>query len=1417
MPNINFELNLNKHPKDVPNRALVSANNIQLSGDLSCLQSEFCITENVGLKEIINDNYVAGYIPCNKEFILFIAPKTWNDDLVNNKTGISIDIWRFREQGNLKENNKWKDIRHRGSFDLSEGKKIYKNFIWNGGKIKGTFTYNIKSQLILAIAESNTLTGENIPLKSINVGSWDDVEYNKETDIITIINNDNDLELTNDKLSLNPEIKIPSITDFDYVNGSAYKGWYYLFIRYKINNIDYTKWYSVGYPILIDELEKVTLFNYFIKSNKYSTNPSLAVHEQKRVGQGVIDYISSGSNTCNKTINLTIDHKNNSFSYYQIGIVCCTKDNQRAFKSLDLIVDNINSFLLNFNSLEEYNVNDLIFEKYNYYDVKNVINYKNRLYLSNYKENNIDDDKLQKLKNKITFDITREEFNYKENRPYENINIGFNWYLYTIQSQSNIFVLNSNASEINIPINQNFSNFIINDSINDYRFVLKYDKYIDEQTILYKQHGIANIPLDSLKTVGTINVSESSEIQFSENIKLNITPSINIIISSVTAGTGGLYNITGRIEGTINIVKQQVELNTTPLDNYHNRLKNTTLLPGESYTFYVHFVNKYGEFTEGIKIMPNTNRYISKANNGTITIVNDKYVDIEKTIYKYYLQLNIGDISDSEYIGFFISYEKFQKTKQFTGILTRYDFAYNIDRDTDGYYFPMDDNSSQGKADVHKFTYYIENSNIPDKENKYKFRFYCTDIDTQDTIQLDFIKLIVEGRPSSKVYVSEYNNDEDFTHDNSGNMNGDKYILNGEYKVLNATYVSAHNFSKNNDYRGSYIELELENAEQLINTLQIENTFYKASLIANNDNLYLSENKILHKFTNVYYFDEELNNILINKGLPGYTTFNTALIYNNNKVILNAGYNILVDKEYYSYIISSLFNKDNSSDKHTTSLIRYPFVAYYTYIDYNNYPFESRKFKTLPEIISIRDEGIRDDIAQSIFTFTNATIVQPMNSIDLFENKIGSQDNVAIKTYINFISENINVFNKRIVRSNPISDESFENSWRTISPEAYKDITENKGNITNIIALGTTLLVHTEHSLFMFDRDNTLQNGEGNTVQLAMPDIFDVDYKEILASELGSCGLQDSDAWILDEFGYVFYDNDAHKFYKFGSKQIENINNSITQFIDKYKPYRVRFANDSESNRILVNILYRYDNDKIDEKTLSYNYIINKWISFHSYCFDRAFHTKQMVYLIVDKNNINKEIYSKMYVINRQKNDVQNEDVIKNLIYNKFENIRNLNSKSDYYYSDISIMVNDKYELIKTLEFITWKLYKIKMKDIADTNYNDFPREELKVPYSGYKLQVFNDNIDTGIIDIEVDTENNKNKSVMNYKKPWWQFDNWNLNYFRDIKNAKSQLAKYMSRLYGNYFIIRIWFGDTNGQRCEFETLDCSLINNPTI
>ena len=1382
MPNVNFELNLNKHPKDVINRSLVAAKNIRVSNDFSCLQSEESIFKNIVVAQAFNDEKeIIGYIPCNKEFILFVVDKGYTDE--DKKQGIKTYLYRYKET-TLNNNN----------YDAPEINMVYNEFKWYGGKIKGTFTYNIKNQLIIAVSEYDSYENALIPLKTINLGTGDSNENIKETD----------LGLNDSQLSLNPEIKIPSIIDYNYEKGLSYKGWYNIFIRYKINEVDYTKWYDVGYPILIDEIEQVKIFDYFIKSSVLSD------HECFR-GQGVCDYISSNSDTCDNTIRIQFDHNNNNYEKYQIGLICSTKTDKKAFKSLDIDC-NINEFILNFKSLEEYNVNDLIFEKYNYYNVGNLINYKNRLYISNYNENIKKYSELEEVANKVRLSIEREEYNaYNSVRTTQ-----IDGYKLKVSTTLDDYVINTET--INLYTNQKHykdNKFRSSHTVDkEVKIVKLYASLFDENDNLIDTKYITefdgNTPVDDIKF--------RSDVYFKNNVSINFEiGDFNLEIHKNEFTTDLGYEV--NFDFDFDIFQNNVFTDIS--EKYTERLKRTTLIPGNSYKFYIHFVNKYGEYTDGIPLKNIIeNNYIKSTEDGIVTIngvsLNRYSNGSTNNTFIYYLNIYANNILNTQdYNGFFITYEKFKKSYELSGIFTRYDFPYKTIKADD----------SKGES-----IYYITKSLEKDKQNKYKFRFYSNELDIYENIELNFKQIMLDFYDiKDHPKVGEFRETTDFNGFNTqGNCSGDATLLIpaiSDYKryifdISKTSYVRANNFSKNNAYRGSYIEIEL--TEDSLNKFitfcgnkDVDSLVFKGVLISRKDGdeqqIYLEENKTLIKFTNVYYFDKINQPISVKRGLNGYITFNSAMIYNNNQVILNNAYNILVNDKYFSYIGSKIFEIDDSNDDpKANSLMAIPFIGYYHFIDYNNYPYESKTFNTLPKIIAIRTEAVSDEIRQAIFSFINATIVEPINSYDLFKRDIVSYDEVASKIYKNYTINFVERFDKRVIRSNVIADESFENSWRTFNSESYKDITENKGNITNIVAMGTTFLVHTEHSLFMLDRDNTLQNGDNSQIQLHMPDVFDVDYKEVFASNLGSCGLQDKRAWILDDFGYIFYDNDANRIYKFNSKKIDIIDLSIVQFINRYKPDKLRFFYDKQRNRILTKIVYTKFDDSLtpnqnNEITLSYNDKLNKWISEHDYIIYDGFSTKQQLYMIGDdKGNI--------FNFNFGDNDFNNVYNSRNIKYNYFE----INNDDKYKVSTLSILINDKYELIKTLEFITWKLYKIKQ----DTNTN-VGREFIKTPYSGAKLRIYNDNVDSGIINITVNSNDNKNTSVMNYKKPWWQYDNWNFNYFRDIKNALSKKANFMSRLYGNYFIVELWFDDEqtvlDGERVEFETLNCKLTNNITI
>ena len=183
-------LNLNKHPKDCANLSLVNALNIKVSNDESCITNEELYENNEHLYELIGDNYPSGYnivacIPCNTEIVFFVKDNNINDIL---------DIYRYNE-----------------ITDELIPAYIGK-FIYHGGKIKGTFTYNVENSLIIAVAEYDTINNIKVPLRTINLGnSSDDTIYN-------------DKKLPDALLSASPEINIPNLINYRYIQGNAYKG-----------------------------------------------------------------------------------------------------------------------------------------------------------------------------------------------------------------------------------------------------------------------------------------------------------------------------------------------------------------------------------------------------------------------------------------------------------------------------------------------------------------------------------------------------------------------------------------------------------------------------------------------------------------------------------------------------------------------------------------------------------------------------------------------------------------------------------------------------------------------------------------------------------------------------------------------------------------------------------------------------------------------------------------------------------------------------------------------------------------------------------------------------------------------------------------------------------------------------------------
>src|SRR5690606_23442796 len=149
-------------------------------------------------------------------------------------------------------------------------------------------------------------------------------------------------------LSVSPEVRLPSVNNLEYISGNSYKGWYYLFIRYKINTVDYTQWYSVGFPIYVDTLEKYQIVRYCYNRE---THLSQANNLDKLVrpnnpndgfGAGFSDYFSNASDIAKETFKVNLYFSNINYDKYQIGIVCSSKSYIKAFRTSDINLESVN-------------------------------------------------------------------------------------------------------------------------------------------------------------------------------------------------------------------------------------------------------------------------------------------------------------------------------------------------------------------------------------------------------------------------------------------------------------------------------------------------------------------------------------------------------------------------------------------------------------------------------------------------------------------------------------------------------------------------------------------------------------------------------------------------------------------------------------------------------------------------------------------------------------------------------------------------------------------------------------------------------------------------------------------------------------------------------------------------------------------
>lgn len=1368
-------LNLNKHPRDCVDGGLIHAENVIVSQDNSVIQTEPILQYSRidhELREIYNKYTIKYILTCNKEIVIFVKPKNEED----------VHIIRYDETTNTMQQVAFIE--------------------YSGGEFVGTFTYN-KNDLIIAFSEYDEYNELNVPLRTLNLG-----EYRQE------IADDNKNQLNNKNLHpVVPKIKIPNV-DYSITNGNSYKGWYFVFVRYKIGRSTYTKWYNTNCSFLLDYSETTNIIKYvYLKENTKATKTVY-----------LDDEISNNENYVPISFKLDIKDLDVNYNKYQVCFVIVNKNNTIVKQSYDLNIDT-NNYKYNNSSLYDISLEEVLTDYNNYYNIKSIITKQNVLYIGNYKE-------LDENISKSLSDI--------------NVNIDFDYYyVKTINTQtsggnsggetggdSNIEEIgyaywknvNTNKESEKIPLylvnnkrvirgTQLFVHDFVSNTEHDhfeYCFNYTYDtmsvQYYNKDDLLTISYRTsdgngANVVIRAgdlfidLATLTPGFATENTDYPYSiggvfyrlENGELiDIFPDIDDKINSAyqaymdwpnkwdyqndpydinsdlgTGGTKWMYipiiaitkvnnnrytqnngnqfvykcierlpnhgqhwnvgsfgiNVVFYKNNTRSIANDIITTNAKAVDKYKyeavSNIKFPQIYPDQFYNFFIHFVDEYGNGTKGY----NLSYFNTSVGNNIFTETNN--------IGNYLIRAKSGSADG--------------------GLLEGNVYINNIPNPYVGYFL-----SYEATERTYKDIYYWEAYSKTENTNKIKiYNDNVTNI--EDVIDYDFdavsIYFSIKISEDKNYEYSRYiNNNIDITDTNNK----------ADYKVIHKEYFPADTY--NNILHSSYILLTLENIDGTTASITKETRGvcvpYKTSI----KELYIKENKQLIPCSQVCYD--------INKTI----SFNTNNAFNSKAECL------LFDDVFFN---DATLNYKHQSDTVPVDKICYKFIIPWA----TRTPYEYRSIRNEPVVVAFPVAGLETtDIHEKAYIY--GRIVKIKNTNDLFENKHFNFEDAHPKTLDWYNPNIINNYNfpKTLRRSNIIQDESDRNRWREFPIESYKNITENKGSIVKIIAIGTFLLVHTQYSLFMFNGSDSIksQNSEdnnNNNIQLASIDIWDINYKEILTSTLGRAGLAKQEHSIVGDFGYIWWDAESRRIYKFDNNSISYIDDNVRNFINKLKYYDLNIVEDINRNRLLFNF-YKGDVSYV----LSYNYVINSFVSLHSYEYSIGYNTKNNIYLVTKDNRI-KDFYD-----NYIGDGSMNPEII------------------EYNDASISIICNANFEIMKSINAISYNVRKVVKKVI-----NDFlPVEDINPYYPGDTIRIYNDLFDTGVLDIYT-TELNVNED---HTKPYWRMGNWNFNNIRNsidnsLKNSKD------SRIYGNYFIIQ--FGFKKYQQVEIESINVKTSNSNLI
>lgn len=1208
-----------------------------------------------------------------------------------------------------------------------------------------------------------------------------------------------------------PKVPIANLNLIGTYAKTIPNGSYVFFIRYQIRKDVYTNWYLCSRPMFAGTSEHINTI------------------------QGGLKYINTHKDSAKAFIfELSfIDNDIKSlYSKFQLGFIISHEDsvNARSWKSFDI---NTTSIYFDYDNVEEIDIDSLQKVNYELYNVENITSFKNKLYISNYKEYDFNPVDIKSLANNISLNVIKTTNETTEQ------SLRLNGYLLHYDSNKGYYDSLANGGSISPLIRDILFNFTYNNDNNPTTTT-----YNDAVTFLI-QFDKDNNP--DIITVYNINNKVNGRKPFGDTW----TPQFG--------------------DGRLGIIEHYFYLN-----NWYFVADTNNLHPWYNLglTFmYGSYIGNYRDdyYKDGVVFISRDSQRLFQKDDAFLGwICHDKGFDTPG-VYKTIDDNIKSEIHSKETLVYAYAYV--------TSGATNYKIDYVSDYDTNNYIIDRFDEGVDN-TDIQdavrksritaKITTVIQNHIVGVTQNgtpvlringtdiqtnaiTVVFKQYKFDVTNEDTSPEGILQHTykVDLKTTDYKYRCTFTFKDDVITITEGDISvssqASTLMPHSKYKAY-AHFVDEHNLITN----GVYIsDIQTGGIDTITNVLSLQysvsnitNPKYKAFFIS----LENTGSKIIEGFAyskdgnNNYLHSIELDSLLYN------LNDNIKIINNNGEVITtsakyypsgesnptlafgNCGYIHWQDDIDYSDNVLFIEIETDNNEVETNALIKatnyLPLVNTEDTIIYDGfygsylcsikkpsfalssdcyvsgtdiykvtrgYPLILEPFS---DTISIQDSptyivrsnfnlnylNLSEDIKDQIFSIDNAAkqrqVAKVINSATLssiYELTSMYKDfsNILFNKFTEYAKTE---FNNTVRVSNTLADESFNNSVFIFEPTDYYNIPTDRGVIVKLFSINNDIVIHTKGSLYKFDANNIIVTQEDD-IKLKESDPFDTGITQILDSQFGYGGLDNKEAGCVTFDSYFFFDNvSKHIFGYGGNNQIITIDDTIYKFIEAYKPSICRTIHDEKNDRVLFEFVSGRSEDA--NKTyksfcISYNYKTKSFISLHDLTLLNSFNSRYNCYSY--KNNF-VSLFANLENIDTTVIEDDNgtwniygDATIPSLV--SFGTTVYDKNKSPFNIAIITLALENTREALNNITYIAniVKSAIIKQESIGDLF--TITQQDVENPVS--RFYAITDICMSSEIDTTIDDTVRPN-SLLNYKGFKYNLGSWNGNYFRNILNANN-------------------------------------------